>query len=338
METLTSCPLCGEKGPFSIHIQCRDYLVSQEIFSVTHCASCDLLFTNPRPSLDEMSDFYQSDEYISHAETVTSLQDKVYVKVKRRMLSQKLGLLKKHLNQQFFGNHSPDTEQKRGVHSIASYRYRILDFGCGTGAFVKGAAEQGIDAIGFEPDFSAREVAAKQGVQVIGTETELGAIAENSFHAITLWHVIEHLHDFKNKLNHFQRLLKPGGVLFLAAPMANSSDAVMYGKYWAAWDLPRHILHFTPSTLKRAGEDSGFDYKDKNPLPFDAWYISLISEQYKKKEKQLEKTGKGQNGQTLLPALKAGAKGSWSNLKAITGASPWSSQTFVFVKPADKLK
>jgi len=112
--------------------------------------------------------------------------------------------------------------------------------------------------------------------------------------------------------------------------MANSSDAAIYGKYWAAWDLPRHILHFTPDTLKQAGRDAGFEYQEHKPLPFDAWYIALLSEQNKLKEEQPEKkTG----GPVALPALKAAARGGWSNLKALAGTSPWSSQTFVFRKP-----
>ncbi len=336
METLTQCPLCGENGPFGIYIQCRDYLVSQDVFNVESCSSCGLLFTNPRPTAIEMSGYYQSDEYISHAETVSSLQDKVYMGVKKRMLKQKLKLLTKHLNQQFLsrpprGSDSNFSEHKRNIPFNNHSQYQLLDFGCGTGAFVKEAIEQGITSVGFEPDFAAREVAAKNGLKVIGAESELDKIGDNSFHAITLWHVIEHLHEFKEKLDFFYRMLKPGGVLFLAAPMANSSDAAMYGKYWAAWDLPRHILHFTPATLTRAGKEAGFEFKEKKPLPFDAWYISLISEQHKKRENLLENRC---GGHTIISILKALAKGSWSNLKALTGVAPWSSQTFVFSKPA----
>ena len=343
METLNSCPLCGEPGPFKAHVESRDYLVSQGLFTVRHCSACGFLFTNPRPTADEMPEFYHSDEYISHAETPASLQDKVYMKVKQLMLRQKLRVLNKHLNQGFEGSLSAVSEsnqyaQRSGRHEPKHSQheqntppdiYNILDYGCGTGSFVKAAMETGINAIGFEPELSAREVAAKQGVPVIGSESEMDSFADQTFHAITLWHVIEHLHDFKEKTDSFYRLLKPGGVLILAAPMANSSDAAIYGKYWAAWDLPRHILHFTPDTLKRAGKDAGFEFLNNKSLPFDAWYIALLSEQNKLKEEQPEKkTG----GPAALPALKAAARGSWSNLKAMAGTSPWSSQTFVFRK------
>lgn len=343
MESLKSCPLCGASGPFEVHVVSRDYLVSQEMYSVHQCGGCGFLFTNPRPTADEMSDFYQSDEYISHAVSPESLQDKVYMGVKQLMLKQKLRLLSKHLNQVFgmglsgISQNYPSEpiskphEQPGNQHEnvISPVKYMVLDYGCGTGSFVYSAMKEGINAIGFEPDPSAREVAAQQGIRVIGSEYEMDSFADQSFHAITLWHVVEHLHDFKKKLIDFYRLLKPRGVLVLAAPMANSKDAKLYGKYWAAWDLPRHLLHFTPATLKRAGRDAGFHFKEMKPLPFDAWYIALLSEQNKQKERRPEKKTRGP---AVIPVLNAGARGCWSNLKAMIGTSPWSSQIFVFRK------
>lgn len=147
----------------------------------------------------------------------------------------------------------------------------------------------------------------------------LNSLSPESFQVITLWHVLEHIHNYPEILAEFHRLLNPGGLLVVAVPMANSHDAAYYREYWAAWDVPRHLWHFTPETLEKTMAASGFRLQGRHPLPFDSHYVSLLSEQHK--------------GRSLLSAWpRAMITGIRSNFHARRNKTPWSSEIFVFRK------
>ena len=103
-----------------------------------------------------------------------------------------------------------------------------------------------------------------------------------SFDLITLWHVMEHLPNIRQYWQVISRLLKPDGILIIALPNSSSWDAKHYGSYWAAWDVPRHIWHFTPKLIEKLGNREGFRLIHSKRMPFDAFYISIMSEKYKK--------------------------------------------------------
>ena len=114
----------------------------------------------------------------------------------------------------------------------------------------------------------------------IGTGT--GYFSSKSFDVITLWHVMEHLQNLNVTWETLGRLLKDDGVLVVAVPNPTSYDANYYKEWWAAYDVPRHLWHFSPDVMKKLGEKHGFTLKKSYPMPFDAFYVSMLTEKYKK--------------------------------------------------------
>ncbi len=295
METLSHCPACSASGPFNPFLNARDHLVSGDVFAVQRCKNCNFLFTNPRPTVDEMPLFYQSDAYISHTDGRASFFEIIYQLVKRRMLKRKVSLLNKH---------TEDTGKT------------ILDFGCGTGSFLEAAARLGYDCYGVDQSKEARILASDKGLETFSNLDEIYTKDGLKFDAITLWHVMEHLHDFPNVFDTFLGLLKPGGVLIVAVPVSNSWDALHYGSWWAALDVPRHLFHFSREGLINSAKYKGFTFLGYKPLVFDAFYISLLSEQHM--------------GRKALAPVFGFVKGLWSNTQAFFGNKPWSSEIYVF--------
>lgn len=296
METLTNCLLCSTPLPVNPYITARDHLVSGKKFSIVRCDKCTFLLTNPRPYADEIAHFYQSEAYISHTDKSRSLHDFLYHKVKSFMLKKKTRLLKKHTS-------------KRNA--------KIMDFGCGTGSFLQAAAKAGFQAEGFEPGEVANTIAKAKGLRILASPDELFVKQTKKYDLITLWHVLEHVHDFPGILHKFHTLLVEKGILIIAVPMSNSTDAKHYKEHWAALDVPRHLYHFTDTTLTKACQDAGFKLIRKHPMAFDSYYVSLLSEKHMG---------------SRIAFLKAFYHGSVSNIKALLNKAPWSSEIFVFEK------
>lgn len=296
METLTNCCICKSILPTEPHITAKDYLVSGQLFYIIRCDSCGFLMTNPRPTYNSIGKYYHSEAYISHTDSRTNLQDVLYQLVKRYMLKRKLQVLKKHTPKQ---------------------KSKLLDYGCGTGSFVETASKSGFNTVGYEPSEDAFLIAKQKGLNVLNNEQKLFSYATGEYDIITLWHVLEHVHDFRRILDKFYTLLNDKGILVIAVPMANSADALYYRELWAAYDLPRHLYHFTKDTLMHACALSGFSLQNTKALPFDSYYVALLSEKHQ---------------QAKLPVIKALYHGSVSNIKAWLNKSPWSSQIFIFKK------
>ena len=131
-----------------------------------------------------------------------------------------------------------------------------------------------------EKSAPAREFAlAHFGLQV-RPDTELGSYADDSFDVITLWHVMEHLEHLNETWETLRRLLTDKGVLIVAVPNCSSYDARKYGAYWAAYDVPRHLWHFTPATMQQLASKHGFILSARYPMPFDAFYVSMLTERH----------------------------------------------------------
>ena len=252
-EDLKECPICSGSN-FNHYLKVTDYLVSMDQFNLVKCSSCSFVYTNPRPSVEHISTFYQSEEYISHSNQRKGTLDLLYVLARNLMLRQKQRWLKKYTNK----------------------AEPLLDFGCGTGSFIQFLSKNSWDAWGIEPSNSARSIAKQANPdKVFETMAELPV---QSFGTITLWHVLEHLHHLHEDFNNFTGALKPDGTLIVAVPNCQSIDAQHYGKYWAGYDVPRHLSHFTPDTINLLAENHGMKVVKVFPLILDAYYISLLSE------------------------------------------------------------
>ncbi|MBA4302917.1 MAG: hypothetical protein C0424_01695 [Sphingobacteriaceae bacterium] len=293
MERLSVCPAC-ESTTFSPVMHCIDYTVSKESFSIVKCTSCELEFTNPRPAQQEIGAYYQSDAYVSHTdENAPGLINTIYRLVRNYTLGSKRKLIEKL--------------QSKGS---------LLDIGCGTGAFAANMQAAGWKVQGVEPDEGAAARARKRGLKV-EPEQWLEGCSEQ-FEVITMWHVLEHVHDLKTRFSQLYSLCKPGGWVIIAVPNPRSIDAAHYGNLWAAHDVPRHLYHFPPTMLRKRMQNQGFDVVGTKGMPFDPFYISMLSEKYKR--------GKD----ALLTAI---IKGKYFWVRSFLGKDLWSSQIYLFRKP-----
>lgn len=253
------CPLCSSPE-ISHFLSCSDYFVSKETFEIDKCTSCGFLFTQNYPEESEIGRYYESDDYISHSDTSKGLTDKAYQLVRKIMLGRKKKLIGKI------------TRLSTGS---------ILDIGSGTGHFLNTMKKSGWKISGVEINAKAREYAASRFKIDTIPPGKLNSLPENSFDCITLWHVLEHFQEPFKYMEEISRLLKNDGVCIVALPNSISFDAQHYGKEWAAYDLPRHLWHFNPSTFTMFADKNRFAVAEKRNLPLDVFYISILSEKYR---------------------------------------------------------
>jgi 2-polyprenyl-3-methyl-5-hydroxy-6-metoxy-1,4-benzoquinol methylase len=287
-----SCPVCGAATIQKV-LTARDHTVSQRDFEIWECSRCTLRFTQGVPSEEEIGAYYQSELYISHSDTSKGLVNRLYHTVRRRTLKSKQHLI------------GAVTGLKSG---------NLLDVGAGTGAFLHHMQQQGWTVTGVEPDAGTRErAAALHGLNLLSPE-RLFQLPEKTMDAITLWHVLEHVHRLHEYLEQLKKLLKPGGSLFIAVPNYTSRDAQHYGANWAAYDVPRHLYHFSPAAMRQLVTQHGLQIKTIKPMWFDSFYVSMLSEKYK--------TGKSM-------VIKGGFAGLLSNIKALNDTERCSSLIYV---------
>ena len=243
----------------STYLNIKDHSVSGEEFQLLYNDKLDLLETFPQPDSEKLSDYYQSEDYISHTDSRRNLLEYVYHYVRKVSLKRKLKLI-----------NSFNTEDKK-----------LLDIGCGTGDFLEHASKSDWMITGIEPNEQARQIAnSKTNNSVFKTE-EILNLKPNSFDVITLWHVLEHLPNLEMHTSLFKKLLKPNGVLVIAVPNYKSYDAEYYNNYWAAFDVPRHLWHFSKTSISKLFEKENIILAETLPMKFDSYYVSLLSEKYK---------------------------------------------------------
>ncbi|TYZ11439.1 class I SAM-dependent methyltransferase [Hymenobacter lutimineralis] len=253
-ERLEKCPVCG-KTEFRNKLVVEDKSVSKESFAIQQCLACSFQFTNPRPDAAHIGRYYESDEYVSHNSGAGGLINQAYKVARFFTMRRKVALL----------------------NQLVPRKGKLLDYGCGTGHFLAAAKGNGWQVAGWEPSARAREEATRRVGQPIGTES-LVQFPAGAFDAITLWHVLEHVHELNETLTQLIRLLKPDGVLLIAVPNVESFDAQHYQQDWAALDVPRHLYHFSPKTMAQLLKKHKLQLRDTLPMPLDAYYVSMLSE------------------------------------------------------------
>lgn len=257
--TYTNCELCGSEN-LEKFIDLNDFSISKEDYEIWSCKDCDFHFTQDVPAQEFIAPYYKSEEYISHSDTKKGIVNNLYHRVRQIMLDRKFKLV-----------------------NFYSQGGTLLDYGSGTGyfpAYVQAKKKQ-VKAIEIDPE--ARKYSQERfGLDVYNPEALVnGAFQDAEFDVITLWHVMEHLYSPGTYVQKFRKLLQKNGHLIIAVPNFTSYDAEYYGKYWAAYDVPRHLWHFSPKTMKKLVEKEGFTLVEKKRMPFDSFYVSLLSEKYK---------------------------------------------------------
>jgi 2-polyprenyl-3-methyl-5-hydroxy-6-metoxy-1,4-benzoquinol methylase len=294
-ESMENCPVCNnEKTRFALKV--KDHSVSGEFFEVFECSRCGLRFTKDPPGGEKIGTYYESEDYISHSNTRKGLINTLYHSVRNRTMATKFNLLKY------------TTELTTGQH---------LDIGAGTGAFVQYVNGKGWNSIGVEPDERARDMALAYHATKLLPAGDFDSFSPGSFDAISMWHVLEHVHALYPYLQQIKNILKPDGLVFIAVPNYTSYDANKYGADWAAYDVPRHLYHFSPESMKWLLKSAGFKLKEMLPMWYDSYYISLMSERYR-------------HGKTSL--LKGFMTGAISNIKALRDKEKCSSLIYIAEK------
>jgi len=257
MTEVKTCPICGTNS-FTPFLQCQDYTVSQETFNLVKCNQCNFVITTPRPDDESIGRYYQSDNYISHTNKAAGIVDKIYLQARNYTLQWKLMLAN-----QYYKPLGPKT---------------ILDYGCGTGDFLKTCKDNGWNIIGVEPSDDARAKAIQSTGSTINTSIE--SLTQVNINVITLWHVLEHVPDLNSILTQLRERLANNGTIFIAVPNHTSQDGQRYRQHWAGYDVPRHLWHFSPNTMRALLNKNGLKLEATLPMKLDAYYISLLSEKY----------------------------------------------------------
>lgn len=263
IEKLRKCPVC-DHNQFDPFLDCQDYTVSQETFTIVECKNCGFRFTNPRPDEENIAKYYASEDYISHSDTNKGFINQLYQIARHYTLRNKLRLVNK-------------LHRSIGQEVAAQ---RILDYGCGTGSFLEVCYQNAWEVKGLEPDPKARELASRKTQTPIWESLPQDLAPSERFEVITLWHVLEHVHQLRDTLDQLRSLLIKDGFLVIALPNSKSRDAAMYSRFWAAYDVPRHLYHFSPDTFGTLLQRHQLRIVKKLPMFLDAYYISLLSERY----------------------------------------------------------
>lgn len=257
MNELKECPICS-KNEFNHFLTCRDNTVSKKDFTIVQCSGCGFKFTNPIPTENKIGEYYKSEEYISHSSTKKGLINRLYHIVRNKTLKQKEGLISK---------------EAKGK--------TLLDVGCGAGAFLSHCKNKGWNVHGLEPDETSRKgIKADYNINV-NDITELHNLDSNQFDVITMWHVLEHVYHLKRDAAKIIDVLKDDGVLVIAVPNCESYDAKHYKENWAAYDVPRHLYHFTKTDVENLFSQFNVELKEVLPMKYDSYYVSMLSEKYK---------------------------------------------------------
>jgi len=261
MIQYTTCPICNSLAIAYVH-DSIDYTVSKKKFSIWECHNCFVRFTQDVPSQQEIGPYYKAEAYISHTDTQKGLINKIYHKVRNYTLKSKRKLIQH------------ETNLSKG---------NILDIGCGTGAFLNEMKSASWNITGLEPEKKASKIASKlYGINTQNPEV-LFQLPKNSYDAITMWHVLEHVHQLHEYIKALHDLIKDNGSIFIAVPNYTSYDASHYEEYWAAYDVPRHLFHFSPQSMEALLNKHGLKLKSIQPMWFDSFYVSMLSQHIKYK-------------------------------------------------------
>jgi len=278
--TYTTCPVCDSASiKFYDHI--KDFSVSGEAFDIMECKICTLRFTQGVPSAEAMAPYYKSEDYISHTDSKKGLINRTYHWVRNYTIKSKRKLIEK------------TSKKSAGA---------LLDIGAGTGTFVSEMQAAGWQVLGMEPDDTARKIALEKYQITLQHPTFLFELEDKRFDVITLWHVLEHIHKLQDYIQVFHRTLKDDGYLIVAVPNYTSNDAEHYKEHWAAYDVPRHLYHFSPKSMQKLMYLNGFEVISVKPMWFDSFYVSLLSEKFTKGKDDLISgfvRGMASNMQTL---------------------------------------
>lgn len=297
LERLEACPVCQGKK-YKSFLEAQDNTVSRKKFQVVRCESCGFLYTNPRPTSEAIGTYYESTDYISHHDEGKDVMSRIYNTVRNYTTRQKITLLEK------------------SVGRVGT----LLDIGSGTGFFLTQAKVAGWRVTGTEPDQHARSISTSRVGEEVFENIWDAQLTARSYDAITMWHVLEHVHLLNETFVWLHEHLNSEGRLIIAVPNPESEDAKTFKEHWAAYDVPRHLYHFSKKAMKQLAGVHGFRVEHILPMWFDSYYVSLLSSRYK-------------HGKTRIPlSVWEGTLSNWKGRSNAAGEPNTSSLIYVLAK------
>ncbi len=255
-KNIETCPVCSGDDIVP-YINTKDFFFTQDDFSLTQCSNCNFVFTNPLPT--DISKYYETTDYLSHNTRDNGLLGKLYSTLRNINIKRKYQLVSKYCSK---GN--------------------FLDIGCGTGELLSYFKRNNWNVTGIEPNSTARTFAKSNHNIDVFDENKLDELVPSSYDTISMWHVLEHVPDLHNRLSQVSKLLKSDGTIFIALPNLASPDSKKYKEYWSALDVPRHLYHFTQNTFEHLISNHNLKLIHAEPMKFDSYYVSMLSEKYLK--------------------------------------------------------
>jgi len=253
------CPNCNSNNQ-KLNLTAVDHLVTGDSFQIYACLDCKIKHTYPRPNSEKLAQYYQSSEYYSHMDESKTFFSRVYGMVRNIALVMKRKQIQKITN---------------------SRSGKILDIGCGTGEFLNVMQISDWEVKGIDASETARKIAFdKYNLSVDGIEA-ISALESDYYDIITMWHSLEHVPDPSLYLKNIKRALKQQGLLLIALPNNESYDADHYQEAWAAYDVPRHLYHFSSASITNLLGLFDFQLRSRKGMPFDPFYVSILSEKQK---------------------------------------------------------
>jgi 2-polyprenyl-3-methyl-5-hydroxy-6-metoxy-1,4-benzoquinol methylase len=291
MNLIEKCPVCNQEKN-KIFLESEDFSLSNEKFNVVECLTCNFLYTNPRPFEKNLGKYYINESYISHTDNKKGLFNFLYQNIRQYAIKTKTQLLIK-----------------------SSQTKKHLDIGCGTGDFLNSCKNKNIECVGIEPSDIARNKGIEKYNLNIKKNTDLKQFEENSFQSVSMWHVLEHVYEPNQTILDLKKIITANGTLIIAVPNYESLDARIYKKYWAAWDLPIHLNHFSVKSITKLLNNHNFILDKKIGMKFDSFYVSLLSNEHKSGYKNY---------------FKGFCIGLLSNVSAFLGLTQYSSTIYIF--------
>lgn len=255
-EKINTCPVCmlDDLHPYSTVL---DHFGNKESFSLNICSQCETLITTPRPQENEIIKYYKSSSYTSHGHSKGYVFDLAYKTIQNINFKRKHAILEKY-----------------------TLKKRHLDYGCGTGAFLKHLHRKDWKVTGIEPDKEARAIAQQDNTGIEVHDSLLQLKDNQTYTSISLFHVLEHVHQLRQTLAKLISVLDKNGILIIALPNYKSNDSQHYKEDWAGLDVPRHLYHFSQKSVHQLAKSFGLNIVATHPMKFDSYYVSLLSEEY----------------------------------------------------------
>jgi len=242
-----------EQNKKNLHCETKDYLVTGKRFKVYLDQNNIIGKTFPVPTKEEIHRYYDSEKYYPHSLNKKSFSGLLYDTSRKLMHKKKLIWMRTHLK----------------------LNSKVLDYGCGSGGFVKYLRGNSINAYGYDPNINFN------GDDFASYLTNTGSWKRQKYEIIILWHVLEHAHNPFDLIKSLKKHLNKNGKIYIAIPNFKSYDSKYYGKYWAGYDLPRHLWHFSRKSIYQIAKKNNFKIKKEKSLLLDAIYVSFLSEKNK---------------------------------------------------------